>query len=214
MLIRHLMIKTNKLSAGRRWPSYGTCECCLWPGWGWFVFFFIFPPKELEYLVENCMVKWKGMLSIPSGICKTWEEHVYWISHSQIAECASNNVVSSFNCTLLDNLVCLQNCLALQSNHPQALTNLGNIYMEWYVLVTNQWILVVTSCILQLLLCSFGWEAVLCAVSDCQIQWLLAPCFVGLKYSIVLSIAWAGAHADAQNYYHWVGRNDFLKADF
>lgn len=25
----------------------------------------------------------------------------------------------------------VQSCLALQANHPQALTNLGNIYMEW-----------------------------------------------------------------------------------
>jgi protein O-GlcNAc transferase len=28
-------------------------------------------------------------------------------------------------------ITCYQSCLALQSNHPQALTNLGNIYMEW-----------------------------------------------------------------------------------
>jgi hypothetical protein len=34
-------------------------------------------------------------------------------------------------------LVWLQNCLQLQSNHPQALTNLGNIYMEWYVSVKS-----------------------------------------------------------------------------
>lgn len=26
---------------------------------------------------------------------------------------------------------CMQQCLSLQPNHPQALTNLGNIYMEW-----------------------------------------------------------------------------------
>jgi protein O-GlcNAc transferase len=26
---------------------------------------------------------------------------------------------------------CYRSCLALQANHPQALTNLGNIYMEW-----------------------------------------------------------------------------------
>ncbi|GJV38462.1 hypothetical protein Tco_0052122 [Tanacetum coccineum] len=26
-----------------------------------------------------------------------------------------------------------QQCLSLQPSHPQALTNLGNIYMEWYV---------------------------------------------------------------------------------
>ena len=27
----------------------------------------------------------------------------------------------------------MKQCLTLQPNHPQALTNLGNIYMEWYV---------------------------------------------------------------------------------
>ncbi|KAA8534695.1 hypothetical protein F0562_032212 [Nyssa sinensis] len=38
-------------------------------------------------------------------------------------------------CQVLDfNLIifyCLKQCLSLQPNHPQALTNLGNIYMEW-----------------------------------------------------------------------------------
>jgi Flp pilus assembly protein TadD len=28
-------------------------------------------------------------------------------------------------------ITCYQTSLALQPNHPQALTNLGNIYMEW-----------------------------------------------------------------------------------
>ena len=28
----------------------------------------------------------------------------------------------------------MKQCLTLQPNHPQALTNLGNIYMEWYVI--------------------------------------------------------------------------------
>lgn len=28
---------------------------------------------------------------------------------------------------------CMKQCLALQPSHPQALTNLGNIYMEWYM---------------------------------------------------------------------------------
>lgn len=29
-------------------------------------------------------------------------------------------------------LLGMKQCLSLQPNHPQALTNLGNIYMEWY----------------------------------------------------------------------------------
>lgn len=29
----------------------------------------------------------------------------------------------------------LQHCLHLQPNHPQAMANLGNIYMEWYVVL-------------------------------------------------------------------------------
>lgn len=33
-------------------------------------------------------------------------------------------------------VVILQQCLALQPNHPQAMANLGNIYMEWYVILS------------------------------------------------------------------------------
>lgn len=29
----------------------------------------------------------------------------------------------------------VKRCLALQPSHPQALTNLGNIYMEWYAIL-------------------------------------------------------------------------------
>lgn len=32
----------------------------------------------------------------------------------------------------------VKQCLSLQPSHPQALTNLGNIYMEWYVML-NAW---------------------------------------------------------------------------
>lgn len=31
----------------------------------------------------------------------------------------------------------MKQCLTLQPNHPQALTNLGNIYMEWYAIPLN-----------------------------------------------------------------------------
>jgi protein O-GlcNAc transferase len=38
----------------------------------------------------------------------------------------------------------VKQCLELQPNHPEALTNLGNIYMEWYVILTSQMFVLVS----------------------------------------------------------------------
>ncbi|KVI00360.1 Tetratricopeptide-like helical [Cynara cardunculus var. scolymus] len=57
---------------------------------------------------------------------------------------AYNNLVSLFSAPILGNALkdagkveeaihCYRQCLSLQPSHPQALTNLGNIYMEWYI---------------------------------------------------------------------------------
>ena len=52
-------------------------------------------------------------------------------------ENVNNRDIISMECNLMKSISCIhiitQACLQLQANHPQALTNLGNIYMEAYV---------------------------------------------------------------------------------
>lgn len=146
------------------------------------VFFFCICPKELENLVEKCMVKWKGMQSIPSGICKTWEKKAFWITHCQTHSVHQRMLDLPSIVPYLITLSAYRIVLLFSPTIHRLLQTLVTSTWSGRFIVTCQFILVVTSCILQLLLGSFGRE------------WVFYVLFQTVKFSgylLLVLLAWS-----------------------